>query len=88
MITIPIGTPPGTGSGTALSNVGRIRGGGGVNVGKRVGGNSRINWAANVGSIVGVVRGVGVGGGSTIDTLPLTDTSGEYTQPVLPGTPG
>ena len=47
-----------------------------------------MNWAAKVGSIVGVVRGVGVGGGSTIGMLPLMDTNGEYTQPVLPGTPG
>ena len=47
-----------------------------------------MNWAAKVGSIVGVVRGVGVGGGSTIGRLPITVTSGEYTQPVLPGTPG
>ncbi len=88
MIMIPIGIPPGTDTGTSLSNVARIMGGGGVKVGKRVGGNSTRNWAANVGSIVGVVRGVGVGGGSTIGTLPLIFTSGEYTQPELPGTQG
>ena len=57
-------------------------------MGNRVGGNSIMNCAAKVGSIVGVVRGVGVGGGSTMGMLPSTITSGEYTQPVLPGTPG
>lgn len=50
---------------------------GGVKVGKRVGGISMMNWAARVGSTVGVVRGVGVGGGSTTGTLPTSSTNGE-----------
>lgn len=56
--------------------VGMTKGPGGVKVGKRVGGISMINWAARVGSIVGVVSGVGVGGGSTTRTLPSRVTSG------------
>ena len=43
---------------------------GGVNVGRRVGGKSMMNWAASVGLTVGVVRGVGSGGGSTMGTSP------------------
>lgn len=77
MITIPIGIPPGTACGGSFSKVGITKGGGGVKVGNLVGGNSTINCAASVGSIVGVVRGVGVGGGSTIGILPSTITSGE-----------
>jgi predicted Rossmann-fold nucleotide-binding protein len=88
MITIPIGIPPGTDWGASFSKVGITKGGGGVKVGNLVGGNSMMNCAARVGSMVGVVRGVGVGGGSTIGMLPEIDTSGEYTQPVLSCTPG
>ena len=36
-------------------------------MGKRVGVSGGMNAAANVGSIVGVENGVGVGGASTID---------------------
>ena len=67
--------------------VGMARGGGGVKVGKRVAGISTTNCAARVGSMVGVVLGVGVGGGSTMGTFPFTSTKGEYTHPTLPGTP-
>jgi hypothetical protein len=75
--TIPIGTALGPILGAWTSKVGIVNGGGGVKVGKRVGGNTKINWAANVGSTVGVVRGVGVGGGSTIGIPPETVTNGE-----------
>ena len=85
---MPIGIPAGTAAGIWPSKVGITNGGGDVKVGNRVGGISMINWAAKTGSIVGVVLGVGVGGGSTIGMLPLTVTKGEYTQPELPGTPG
>jgi hypothetical protein len=77
IITIPIGIPPGTAWGGSFSKVGITRGGGGVKVGNLVGGKSIMNCAAKVGSIVGVVRGVGVGGGSTIGMLPLIETNGE-----------
>ena len=83
-----MGIPAGIAGISSLVYVGMISGEGAVYVGKRVAGISRINWAASVGSTVGVVRGVGVGGGSTMGMLPLTSTSGEYTQPVLSGTPG
>ena len=86
--TTPIGMPAVTAGTSSAVKVGITRGGGAVYVGNRVGGISNINWAASVGSIVGVVRGVGVGGGSTIGILPKTSTSGEYTHPVLSGTPG
>src|SRR3972149_7170489 len=88
MITNPIGTLPAPRGVASTTNVGITRGGGEVKVGNRVGGTSTINCAARVGSIVAVVRGVGVGGGSTIGIFPSTDTRGEYTQPMLPGTPG
>ena len=45
--------------------------------------------SARVGSIVAVISGVGVGGGSTTGNVPpKTSTSGEYTQAALPVTPG
>ena len=56
---------------------GSTKGPGGVKVGNRVGGISMMNCAARVGSTVGVVRGVGVGGGSTTGTLPTSSTRGE-----------
>ena len=76
-ITNPNGTLPAAPGNVSGGNVGIASGPGGVNVGKRVGGISTINWAARVGSTVGVVRGVGVGGGSTTGTLPTKVTSGE-----------
>ena len=45
-------------------------GGGWVKVGSRVGPTSMMNWAARVGSIVGVTRGVGVGGGTITGSSP------------------
>ena len=71
MIIIPIGIPPWVVLGEAASNVGITIGGGGVKVGMRVGGISKINCAASVGSIVGVTRGVGVGGGATMGSSPV-----------------
>ena len=74
--------------GTSL-NVGGSRGGGGVNVGKRVGVCRPIKAAARVGSIVGVENGVGVGGISTSGSIAPGEslTYGPYTQPVELGTP-
>ena len=77
IITTPIGMPAVTAGTSSAVKVGITSGGGAVYVGNRVGGISRINWAARVGSTVGVVRGVGVGGGSTIGILPRTSTKGE-----------
>lgn len=52
--------------------------GGGVNVGRRVLVGRILNCAANVGSIVDVAGGTGVGGGSTICSAPgETCTNGE-----------
>ena len=65
-----------------------INGGGGVKVGFLVGGISDINCDARVGSIVGVVSGVGVGGFGTIGSSPVTRTYGAYTQATPSGTPG
>ena len=60
------GNPPGR-SAWVSSKIGCTTGSAGVNVGRRVGGAPPIlNWAASVGSIVAVTRGVGVGGGSMI----------------------
>ena len=51
------------------SKVGCPTGGAGVKVGRRVATTaSRLNCAASVGSTVGVIRGVGVGGGLTMAT--------------------
>ena len=47
------------------TKVGIAKGAGGVKVGKRVGVSGMMNAAARVGSIVGVTKGVGVGGAST-----------------------
>src|SRR4030067_2537683 len=87
-MTRPIGTLSVAGITSSAEKVGIDSGGGGVNVGKCVGGISTINCAARVGSIVGVVRGVGVGGGSTIGSDPLTSTRGVYTHATPPGAPG
>ena len=76
IMTIPIGTRPVSVMDWSGEIVGITNGGGGVNVGKCVGGISTINCAARVGSMVGVVFGVGVGGGSTIGTVPDKVTSG------------
>ncbi|MBL8092445.1 MAG: hypothetical protein JNJ43_19080 [Anaerolineales bacterium] len=46
----------------------------GVKVGKRVVVGTITNCAANVGSMVEVIGGTGVGGGSTIDKLPGGET--------------
>ena len=54
-----------------------IDGGGAVYVGKRVGGISTRNCAARVGSMVGVICGVGVGGGSITGSDPRTSTRSE-----------
>ena len=67
-ITTPIGIPE-----CPLCSsvkVGISRGGGGVKVGSRVGVPGSAKAAARVGSMVGVVRGVGVGGGSTMGRKP------------------
>jgi hypothetical protein len=77
MMTNPIGTLPVPEKLSSDGRVGITRGGGAVKVGKCVGGISITNWAANVGSTVGVVRGVGVGGGSTTGTDPESSTYGE-----------
>ncbi len=86
-MTRPIGTlPPPLPAGV---KVGMTSGGGGVKVGRRVGVVGMENAAARVGSIVGVVRGVAVGGGSMIGKKPgERATNGAYTQPMPPGTPG
>jgi hypothetical protein len=62
----------------------------GVKVGKRVAGISTINWAASVGSMVGVTLGVGRDGGSIIGSSSgrVTVTKPVYTQAILPSTPG
>ena len=62
----------------------------GVNVGRRVLVGTMTNCAASVGSMVEVIGGTGVGGGSTIDKLPggETCTNGEYTQPFPFGADG
>jgi hypothetical protein len=87
IITRPDGTPPVPEEVSSGINVGKINGGGAVNVGKRVGGISTINWAARVGSTVGVVRGVGVGGGSITCNEPDTSTRGLYTHANPDGPP-
>jgi len=85
-MTNPIGTPD-----LALPSgvkVGIANGGGGVKVGKCVGASGIWKAATDVGLMVGVVRGVAVGGGSMIGKKPgESDTSGAYTQPFPPGTP-
>ena len=72
------------------STVGTMIWAAGVNVGKRVGVSGAIKAAASVGSIVGVEKGVGVGGASTVcNRAPgLIRTYGAYTQAFEPGTPG
>ena len=51
-------------SGASAAKVGWATGPAGVKVGKRVGVTSpRLNWAARVGSMVALARGVAVGGG-------------------------
>ena len=55
--------------------------GGGVKVGMRVAGKFTTNWEAKVGSMVGVTRGVGVGGASVMGSSPYTCVRGAYTQP-------
>ena len=60
------GTPVDSANVVSIAYVGMANSGGGVNVGKRVGGTSTMNFAAKVGSIVGVTLSVGVGGGSTM----------------------
>jgi len=83
----PIGTPEPVLA--AAVKVGISRGAGGVKVGSRVGVNGTWNAATMVGSIVGVVGGVAVGGGSMIGRNPVVrETRGAYTQPTPPGTPG
>ena len=72
----PLGKPPVPLVTEELSYVGIIKGGGGVYVGFLVGGISEINWDARVGSIVGVVSGVGVGGLGTIGSSPVKRTYG------------
>jgi hypothetical protein len=73
------------------SNVACTTGGAAVKVGKRVATTElRLNCAARVGSTVGVTRGVGVGGGSTMGKRLCPDsntTNAEYTQATFPGTP-
>ena len=61
----PIGSVLDESTGGSLVYVGITSGGGAVKVGRRVGAASTTNWAARVGSMVGVIMGVGVGGGST-----------------------
>jgi len=62
-------------------NVGKTRGAGDVKVGNLVGVDTILNSAIRVGSIVGVILGVGVGGGSTIGKEPVGElTKKEYTQ--------
>ena len=53
MISIPIGSLE-IAPDVATGNVGITNGGGGVNVGSRVGADVTMNWAAKVGSMVGV----------------------------------
>ena len=77
MMIKPIGIFPVPVDCCSAGNVGMTNSGGGVKVGNRVAGISMINWAANVGSIVGVVLGVGVGGGSTKGGDPSSFTNGE-----------
>ena len=86
-MTRPVGTPPVPDDVSSGEKVGKIKGGGAVNVGNRVGGISTINWAASVGSTVGVVLGVGVGGGSITRKEPDTSTNGLYTQANPDGPP-
>ena len=71
-------------------NEGNSRGGGGVNVGRRVGVCCPIKAASKVGSIVGVEMGVGVGGISINGRKAPGDsfTYRPYTHPMDPGTPG
>jgi hypothetical protein len=77
MMTNPVGTLPVPEKDCSGGKVGTVKGEGGVKVGKCVGGISTMNCAARVGSTVGVVRGVGVGGGSTTLNEPVTSTRGE-----------
>ncbi len=62
----------------SLVKVGIAWGGGGVNVGRRVGFAAGMKAAAKVGLMVGVDAGVGVGGTSTLGRstppVPLSDT--------------
>ena len=75
-ITNPIGSPPDPVKNCSSGNVGMASCGGGVKVGILVGGNSTTNCEAKVGSIVGVTRGVGVGGASTTGSSPKTWVNG------------
>jgi hypothetical protein len=65
----PMGTPPSS-CPVEDSYVGIVKGGGGVNVGKRVASGVVMNCAAIVGSIVTVVIGTGDGGFSTTFNSP------------------
>lgn len=70
-------------------NWGTTRGGGGVNVGMRVCVGWTLKAAANVGSMVAVARGVGVGGASTTrNSPPETEIKEAYTHPVPLAVPG
>ena len=89
MITNPIGMLPVIGPSWTLGKVGITNAGGGVKVGKRVGAAVTINCAAKVGSMVLVISGVGVGGGSTIGNSPgVMFRNAAKTQPTPPGAPG
>jgi hypothetical protein len=71
-ITKPIGIFPAAEFWLTSSNSGITNSGAGVKVGSRVGVDGTTNAAASVGSIVGVVCGVGVGGGSIIGRNPTS----------------
>ncbi len=68
----PVGTPADPMPVVEVVYVGITNGGGAVYVGRRVGWISTTNCEARVGSMVGVTRGVGVGGGATTGNVPLT----------------
>jgi hypothetical protein len=71
-ITKPIGILPADDVWLSSTKFGMTNSGAGVKVGSLVGVEGIIKAAARVGSIVGVVCGVGVGGGSTIGKKPIS----------------
>ena len=88
-ITSPNGSPPGAVFPVMFWYVGRFKAGGSVKVGSREGCKVKMNCAASVGSIVLVIAGVAVAGGSSSGIgPPIISTLLANTQPLPPGPPG